>query len=198
MALFTRGINRCLYNWINRTVLQVKKDFSVFRKCCGVSSALPCRKARCAILRACPLSASRVPRCSSSCRPLPRGAGFFVSGRDHDSGKRARMRNPAAAMSETLEPNTPDRMVDLPRLVQLARRCPCQYPQSGDWREIPANIELSIALGEEGFPFLSKAVLEGREWAQEIASAETLQSLAWSEEEASSPGWSWNSEASTD
>lgn len=99
-------------------------------------------------------------------------------------------------MNDSIKSNTPDGAVDLPRLVRLARQCPRQYPPSGEWGAIPANVELSIALREEGFPFLSKAVLEGKAWARRIAHAETLKTVEWSEEEASSPGWTWNSEQS--
>ena len=100
-------------------------------------------------------------------------------------------------MNDPIESNSPEGAVDLPRLVRLARQCPRQYPPSGEWGAIPANIELSIALREEGFPFLSKAVLEGKTWARRIASAETIQTVQWSEEEALAPGWSWNFEPNT-
>lgn len=71
--------------------------------------------------------------------------------------------------------------------------CECKnwYPPSG-WEEIPANVELSKALKEEGFPYLSRAVLHGLAWARRISNAESVQSIQWNEDEASGPGWTWN------
>jgi hypothetical protein len=74
-------------------------------------------------------------------------------------------------------------------IVMLARKCPRGYPSTFELRGVKAFDDLSVALAEAGFPFLSKAVLCGIAWSRKIAEGHSLQD---EEDHASSSGWSWN------
>lgn len=105
------------------------------------------------------------------------------------------MNAPQAPEAAETDQTTSVPAVDLPRLFRLAKDCPMEYPQTGEWSDLPCVVLLSIDLETQGFPFLSKAVKHGKGWTWKIfLCSDRLQSLVWLEEEAAAKWWTWNNE----
>lgn len=83
-------------------------------------------------------------------------------------------------------------MSNLTDITKCAMRCPEEYPLNVDWEKTEEAQTLSAVLKEHGFKFLALAVLNGKQWAKSLKTAQTLDEIKYMDEEASAPAWSWN------